>query len=226
MSNIIRISGQGVAKSPYDFATFSATVRGFGTSGPEAKEKTREVSTRLFDALSTLREKGIAFRDGELRTSFDVQRNNSYNRETHENEFKGYRATFTVTVISDDIEQVGNIHDALTSVEGAEVDSPSLSLTPERREKLEQDAFGAAVEVVRSKFDAQCKAMGLEVDQFQMVNWGDNNGRGHHFEEAGGGKFAALAKCADDAAGGALEFHAGMATVTSDIVISYVRKQQ
>lgn len=220
MDNIVSISAKGRATSPYDFATFQATIRGVGSTGPEAKEQTRAVSHHLFDALKALRDRGIEFRDKELRTSFDVQQHHVYNPEKRANEFRGYCATFTATVTTDSIDKVGEIHDALTSVFGVEVSSPQLQLLPERREELKHEAFAAAVKAVRSKLYAQCEALELDSDNFKMLCWEENDHR-NSFGAAGGGKFAALAECANEAAGGPLEFHAGVATVTADITLHF-----
>ena len=216
MDNIVSISAKGRVTSPYDFATFKATIRGIGDTGPAAKEKTRDVSRNLFDALKALRDRGIKFRDKELRTSFDVKLHHVYNAEKRSNEFRGYLATFTATITTDSIDKVGEIHDALTSVSGVEASSPELQLHPEHLEELEHEAFAAAVKAVRSKLYAQCEALGLNSDSFKMQCWEENDHR-NSFGAAGGGKFAALA----DEIGSPLEFHAGVATVTADVTLHF-----
>lgn len=219
---IISIEGTGIAKSEYQTATFRATVHEVAETGPGAKEKTRKVQKELFGALNQLREEGIEFRDQELRTSFEVTPYRVYDNTSQTNAFKGYQAVFTVTVTTDKIEDVGRIHDALTSINGVEAASPTLNLDPARRNKLKEEAFSAAVGVAQERFKSQCKALNVVYDNFEMINWRD--GDHHAVGFAGGGKFAALTKCADDANDGPLEFHAGLATVTVNATLFYVRR--
>lgn len=223
MTVLLDVNGSSLTQTPYDFATFQVRIRGQENTGPAAKEKTRVISQAVFAALDSLRKKGVPFRDKELRTTFSVNQVTAYNNQTHRNEFQGYQAVNTIVVTTDAIDRVGEIHDVLTSIVGAEVESPSLQLNPEHEQKLRDEGFAAAVDNAKSKFAMQCEVLGVKAEDYNLVRWSDG---GDHPRMGAAGKFAALAECAADAGGGGapLEFHAGQATVRSEVVLQFVHR--
>jgi len=167
--------------------------------------------------LAQVRERGVSFRDKELKTHFAINKRTVYNNATREQEFRGYVAGFIATITTDDISKVGVIQDRLTSIIGAEVDSPKLHIKREKRQHIQDEALKAAFALAESRFKTQCETVSLDRDQFQLAEWSTNY-EDRFSDRNTGGKFASLAGGAGDEAG--ISFHA---TVKVTMLLTYAR---
>jgi len=171
---VMSVTGTGLAYGKFQAANYSLTIVGKGKTGPKAKLATRAVQEKLYKALNNLQENGVTLVNGKTRSSLSVEKD--YDRGNFRI-FSGYKATFTMTFRSRDLERIAEIHDALTSIEGAEVASPSFLMNPEHKEGLRRQAFEGAVKQAKQRFGEQCAVLGFDSEQFEIVNWDSRSGR-------------------------------------------------
>jgi uncharacterized protein YggE len=171
----ISIEGTGVTYGDFDAANYSLTVKGKGRTGPKAKAAVREIQKHLFGALEMLRAEGVTFVPGKTRSTLSVDKD--YNASRF---FAGYVATFSMTFRSRDLDRLAEIHDTLTSIEGAEVASPYFVLDPEAKEDLHRSAFQRAVTQANNRFADQCKLLGFDPADYEVASWSSRTGRDTH----------------------------------------------
>lgn len=166
----VHVEATGTAVDSYDSATFEVKIRKVAETGPAAKEKTREVSALLHRAIAELKADGVKLDDRSIRVRFDVQKSTRWNG--HEHVFEGYAAIYvlqlTLTEVNADLAKV---HDKLTSIVGAEVDSPVFDMRDEKRHALQAKAFEAAADLAKNRFKSQARILGLNPEQFDIVSW-------------------------------------------------------
>lgn len=178
----IQISGKGVATATFRSVGYSVKVRKIGATGPAAKNEAKPVIDALLTVVS-----GFATEAGidltRLKTDFAVDQNLVYNRSGNHQQ-DGYVATYSLSFTGTVVEAATKLHDALTSVEGAEVASPNFVV--DNSADVEDRAFAHAVAVVKARFNAQCMALGLDPRAFHVHSW-------HTREERPSGKMMAVA---------------------------------
>lgn len=172
----ISIDGTGLAYGKFSAANYSLTIQGKGKTGPKAKLATRAVQEKLYRALENLQENGVVIVPGKTRSTLTVDKDYTHN-STLGRLFSGYTATFSITFRSRDLDRIAEIHDALTSIEGAEVTSPTFLMDPDHKEKLRRIAFKSAVEQAKQRFKEQCEVIGNNPDHYKITSWSSMVGR-------------------------------------------------
>lgn len=168
---IIAVEGEGTATAPFDSATFEVSIKKTAASGPEAKEATREVSKVLQHTLKTLQIQGLPITDQDIRTRFDLHKASRWDAKLSAHVFDGYTANYVLQLTIRDFDYIAKVHDALTSIMGAEVNSPVFEMHPDKREELRALAFDAAFSVANRRFKTQAAVIGLQADHFEVVSW-------------------------------------------------------
>lgn len=173
---MVSVSGTGLAFGKFRAANYSLTIQGKGKTGPKAKAATRTVQEKLYRAMENLQENGVVIVPGKTRSTLDVAKDYARNT-TLGSFFAGYTATFSLTFRSRDLDRIAEIHDALTSIEGAEVASPKFLMDPDHKEELRRTAFENAVKQAKKRFEEQCIVIGNDPEQYEITGWDSRSGR-------------------------------------------------
>jgi uncharacterized protein YggE len=173
---VVSVNGTGLAYGKFCAANYSLIIQGKGKTGPKAKAATRAVQEKLFRAMENLQENGVVIVPGKTRSTLTVAKDYARNT-TLGSFFAGYTATFGLTFRSRDLDRIAEIHDALTSIEGAEVTSPKFLMDPEHKEELRRTAFENAVKQAKQRFEEQCLVIGNDPKQYEITSWDSRSGR-------------------------------------------------
>lgn len=163
-SEVISVSGRGSAETAWLSATFTATVVTPGKTGPEAKEKARPIIDKILAAVRTNAKDG-GIDTSRLQTTFNV----SVHRNRATAEFDGYECTYTIKFTGTNVAAAPAVHDALTSIESVQSDTPKYNL--DASTDVHATAFAAAVTQAKDKFAKQCKALGIDPADFEVKSW-------------------------------------------------------
>lgn len=163
-----QITGTGTAESDYEHAGFSLTTSALDKTGPAAKAKVVETTGRIRGALKTLESEGIKLVANSLQTSLSVSAETVYNDKLHRSEHVGYRAQYTCTFSTPDLDRVSMIHDVLTSIEDVVASSPNFKTT--QLDTAKKAARAAAGKDAREKLSALCEIADIPVTNLEIVN--------------------------------------------------------
>ena len=209
----ISISSDGTAIATFDGAEFNLEVKGAGKTGPRAKENTRAVMNKIYQAVQGLENEGASFDQDRTRSSLSVEM--AYKRTSGGQVFDGYLARFKICLYTEKMDKIAVIHDALTSIEGAEVQSPTFKLNDTQKNRLQDEAFVSAVALGKSRFEIQARALGFDPDDFEIDSWNTyyNATRGRSFKN-----------CVIGDANETVAVKAGKADVSITLTTEYIRK--
>lgn len=214
-TDVISVQTRGTAESAFVSATFNASVTQLGATGPAAKEKALPIIERLKQTILARAEDG-GIDTTRLKTTFavDIHRN-------RENEFAGYRATYTVEFTGTNVVNAPAVHDALTSIEGVASPTPIYNL--DDSPAVHARAFKEAVEKAKVKFESQCAALDFDPRAYGVQTYSIREetprGKGLSFTEAAGAV----------AAGGKVKpigMEPGKALLELNVEFAYTRKLQ
>jgi len=162
----------GTARGKYDRVSFSLTVEGRGTTGPQAKKEAQSIITNnVHTALEKL--ETPTFDIASSKTSFSVHPT-YVDAGIFKNKGKklaGYKTVYTLYLETSQVDMASKIQDVLTSIEGVRVDSPNFILEPPSRRKLQDLAVKAAFKVVKDRFKNECEILDLGLDDFEIETW-------------------------------------------------------
>lgn len=181
-TDVISVQTRGTAESAFVSATFTASVTQYGATGPAAKMKAEPIIEQLKQAILAHAEDG-GIDTSRLKTTFavDIHRN-------REQEFAGYKATYTIEFTGKNVVNAPAVHDALTSIEGVASPTPVYNLADSPAEHAR--AFKEAVEKAKVKFEGQCAALGLDARSYSVQTYTIREetprGKGLSFTEAAG----------------------------------------
>lgn len=215
MSNTadIQISSRGVATATFSSVGYAVKVRNRGKTGLAAKAETTPVIETLLGIVSKFAtEAGIDMT--RLKTDFSVGQNLVYDNRSGDHEQKGYLATYSLSFTGTVVEAATKLHDALTSVEGAEVASPNFIV--DNSAEVENRAFANAVDIAKARFNSQCTALGLDPRAFRISSW-------HTREERLTGKMMAVASMAGTQNSAPVEIEPGQAESVVLLTLVYSR---
>lgn len=215
-TDTVTVSASGTAQTTFTSVKYSARVRTTGRSGPEAKENAKPVIQKIREVIAT-QAKSAGIDTARLQSDFAVTLNQRHNHVTGQQEMNGYNATYTIAFTGTNVGQATKLHDALTSIDGAEADSPQFCVD-KKDQMLENQAFEDAVSKVRTRFASQCQALGLKVADYELVTWSLGHDSGHR-----GGKMMAMAEAAGGS--GPVELEPGKAEHTVSITVTFARKR-
>lgn len=215
----------GAARGPYDKVSFNVRVEGRGDTGPLAKSDAQRSVAKLRKLIERLKTK-VTFEDMDNTAHFEVQQQHSYDSETRRNVPDGYIATFTMNLVTKQVEHASEILDALTSEDGLTVDSPDFSVCSEKRLSLQEAALQQAWDMVNQRLATECRIIGVPRNELEVCSWNtryNDGGRepvylaaasmSHDVEGAGGGGAGPLVE-------------SGAATVNVTLNVTFRRKIQ
>lgn len=130
---VIELSVNEVTRSAPDVALINAGVQTRAATAREAIRQNAEAMDRLIEQVLAL---GIARKDIQT-SSFNLNPNYDYNRETGEQIFKGYNVNNSVSVTLRDLKRAGDILDALVDAGASNVYGPNFMLEDDAEVKAE-----------------------------------------------------------------------------------------
>jgi uncharacterized protein YggE len=161
------VSATGTADAAPDRATVSAGVVQQGKTAREAMFGNATLMTAVFDELEAagIPKSGITTSQLSLKPQYDY-------RDRNKPTIKGYEARNTVTVKSDDIEQVGPMLDALVRAGVNNINQVQFSVKDPKNalDKAREDAIKEA----REKAENMAKAAGVKLGP--LLSMTENSG--------------------------------------------------
>lgn len=162
----VTVNAKGKSDSAFTRATLSATVTGYGPSGPDAKKNATEAIAALRRVLvQNATEGGIDL--DRMATSFAVSPNMVY--QNSQQVFQGYKATYEVSFSCSNVVGALTIHDKITNIPGVVSPTPVFHL--DNQGEVAAAAFKDAYETARKKFEAQCEAVGDKFALWTLAHW-------------------------------------------------------
>jgi len=234
------VAAQGTAETKFNLVTFSVHLSEEATTVPNAKNKLALAVNGLNEALEAVKkELGLEFVKNSVRTSSSTQERYEYVGKQNKRELQGYTMSYSLAFSIDDLEKVSKVYDALTSIPKVSVMQPAFSL--KNRDRLNKRALKAAQKKVEERFAMECEILGLTPAEFEIASWetsysdsqrSDRVAKGNRLAmRAAGGSAQSYSASFDDAdesiessAAPAIGFTVGLASVTVNLEVGYIRK--
>ena len=241
---VTTVAAQGEAEANFNLVGFSLSLSEVAGSVPLAKAK---LKARIEDLDKTLTE---IMKNNNLEFVKNSVRSSSHAAEKHEwrenkNVFLGHEVTYTLYFELDDMKQVNNVYEALTSLDRVRVGTPSFLIKDNLREKLNKKALKDAFSKVQERFDMECKVLGLDSNDYEVASWEVNYSDSRRnpkvfanaktMSVAGGARVAVAPEAVSDAVegsmlgdvggSGAINFVTGLAHVTVNLEVAFQPRQ-
>lgn len=215
----------GSARGQYDKVSFQIRVEGRGNTGPQAKSRAQESVSNLRNTIAELEEGDVKFEKDDNVASFDVQQEQRYDESAGRHVPSGYLATFTMHLVTKQVDRAADVMDALTSGDGLNVSSPNFSVCSEKKRELQRTALNNAWQMAKQRFEEECSVLRLNSDDFEVSDWNTrySDDEGGH-PRAQMYAMAAQADMADDANGAGPLVQSGAATVSVTLSVGFRRK--
>lgn len=212
----------GVAEADYDTAFFSIAIEGRAKTGAAAKDKARPVIDQVNACLASLEKEGIGFAKDKAKAEFEVAADMEYDGRRQKP--VGYVATYTLRVSTECVDQASKIHDKLSSVEGAQVASPSFKVKD--LEALHKEALKDAKAKADKRFTDECEILGIDQAECTLQSY---QTRYDESESAGArpmrAQLALMSDSYESAGGGGpppVEIKAGKAIIKVQLTCTYI----
>ena len=134
----------------------------------------------------------------------------------------GYKALYTLHLETEQTDQVSEIQDILTSLDGVAASSPQFILQDANRQQLQQDAVKNAFNLVGQRFAYECSILGLNPADFEIAEW-----EAHYHDPTNDSFPAAFLGAATGmsrSAGSPISIDTGSAIVQMNLRVGYRRK--
>jgi uncharacterized protein YggE len=217
MSNFIQVEVTGSTETAFTSASFRVHVTTFGDTGPEAKEKAKPTVEAIKAVIARFAERASIEAD-RVKTTFDVDVNKLYDRNTGAATPNGYKAVYTAVFSAKNVVEATAVHDALTSIAGVEAPSPVFHA--DNSPAVFKRAFEDAATKAQTRFKDQCDVLKLHMSNFECVNWVIERNRG------GGGKVMALAASANGEGGEPIDVEPGRAVLDVTVTFYFQKRPQ
>lgn len=233
------VAAQGTAETKFDRVTFSVSLSEEANTVPEAKAQLGKAIEALNEAVESLKKnQNLEFVKNSVRTSSNTQENWEWvGKNNNKRELRGYTMSYVLSFDVDDLDVVSRVYDALTSIPRISVRQPAFWL--KNRDRLNKKALKVAQKKVEERFAMECEILGLQPGEFEIASWETNYSDSQRSDRvAKGGRVAmamavgapaaSLEGASYDAeiadAAPAIGFTVGLATVTVNLEVGYIRK--
>jgi len=233
------VAAQGTAETKFNQVTFSVHLTEEAQTVPNAKNKLGLAILGLNEALDEVKkELGLEFVKNSVRTSSSTQENWEYVGKNNTRELKGYTMSYSLAFSISDLDKVSKVYDALTSIPKVRVLPPAFSL--KNHDRLNKRALKAAQKKVEERFAMECEILGLVPADFEIASWETSYSDSQRSDRVAKMSMRSVAPMAgaqnysstdiniiESAAAPhepAIGFTVGLASVTVNLEIGYVRK--
>lgn len=238
------VAAQGTAETKFNQVTFSVHLAEEAQTVPNAKKKLGFAIVGLNEALDEVKKQlGFEFVKNSVRTSSNTQENWEYvGKNNQTRELKGYTISYSLAFSIDDLDLVSKVYDALTSIPKVRVLPPAFSL--KNHDRLNKRALKVAQKKVEERFAMECEILGLAPADFEIASW-----ETRYSDSQRSDRVAKMSMRAQNATGGApgasnysatdinviesaaaapeepaIGFTVGLASVTVNLEVGYIRK--
>jgi len=235
------VAAQGTAETKFDLVTFSVHLNEEAQTVPSAKSKLTKAVEALNKSLEDVKKAlNLEFVKNSVRTSSSTNEHWEYVGKNNKRELQGYTMQYSMFFDINDLDKVNQVYDALTSIPKIQVNAPVFRL--KNKDRLNKRALKSAWFKVEERFAMECEILGLSKDAFEVSNWetsysdsqrSDRVAKGARaYAVAAAAPMAALGGAADEAIEGsangepAIGFTVGLASVTVNLEVGFVRKAQ
>ena len=144
-------------------------VVGVETINLKADLAQKENAEKMEEVMAELKAAGISKNDIETQNYY-LYREERWNPDTRQSEFRGYRVTNEVKFKTSDIENVGKYLDAAVEAGANKVHSIQFGLSEKAKEKLSVDLLTKAAETGKAKAVILAEALDARVGQVLKIS--------------------------------------------------------
>jgi uncharacterized protein YggE len=236
------VAAQGTAETKFNQVTFSVHLSEEAQTVPLAKKKLTLAIEGLNESLDAVKkELGLEFVKNSVRTSSSTQEHWEYVGKNNNREFQGHIISYSLAFSIDDLDKVSKVYDALTSIPKVKVLPPAFSL--KNHDRLNKRALKAAQKKVVERFAMECEILGLNPDEFEIASWEATYSDSQRSDRVAKMSIRAMNATGGAHAGGAMNYSAdsiesaaaapeepaigftvGLASVTANLEVGYIRK--
>jgi len=151
---VIELSVYESISAEPDLVTIGA---GVSVEAPSAVEAMRQNAAEMRRVIDAIKRQGVDEADIQT-TGINLNARFDYNRQSQSNTFRGYEVSNRVSVKLREVDQTGQVLDALVAAGATDLSGPSFSI--EDDEAAKETARASAVERARARADAYAKLYG------------------------------------------------------------------
>ena len=145
-----------------DLAEIYARIEVLEQTAQEAEEKSKEISDAVLEAAKS-------FSDAKVETtSYNI-----YKREDWSEEgpiFKGYTAMYSLKISTKNLDDTGEITDAVVQAGANNIDNIQFTLSYEKEQEVKKEALKKAGEQAKERAEAIAEGLGFEIGKIVSVS--------------------------------------------------------
>jgi len=165
----LNVNGRGEVKAKPDVAYINISVI---SQAKTAQAALQDNATRTTNVLNKI--KSLLGKDDTVKTSgFNLSPVYDYNQATKKSELTGYSVSNDLVVKTLDLDNLGNLIDATTSVGANRITGPRFDIL--NKDKYRKDALRLAVKDARDTANVTAEAAGVNIVRVMQLNPNYNN---------------------------------------------------
>lgn len=161
----ISVSGNSDLDVSPDQGEVVVVVETEGNTAKEAQSLNAEISDRVIDAAKKYTDKKNIETVG-----YYLSKREGYNPKTGEPIFLGYMQTHSLKITATNVDETGDVLDAVVSAGATRVQDVYFSLSKSKKQEANDEALGLAVENARGKANSLAGALGVKVGDVVSVS--------------------------------------------------------
>ena len=147
-----------------DIANISFSVETTAKTAAEAVKENAESTNKVLEAL-----RSIMLKEDKLSTSnYSLSPQYEYNNQTKKSEFIGYKVTNTVTVRTNNLDNLGTLIDSAAQAGSNNIQGLSFDTT--KRNDYRREAMVKAVEDAKATADTVANAAGVKITNIYQIS--------------------------------------------------------
>jgi len=172
---VTNVSAQGTASADYDRATFFLTAIRQAKTAPQAKALVEQIVTKISRVITDLESKGLKIDRGTFKSNYSSAPHYEYVK--NKSKLAGYQTTYQLMFTSATLDMVSDVQDALTELKDVTVQDVAFGIKD--TEVLKHAALEDAYKRVSSRFEAECKVLDKDPDDYEIISWNVHYNDGH-----------------------------------------------
>ncbi len=227
------VRGLGTASADFDVAVMNISVEGLGKTAAKAKEVLAKETAQLSEIIKTFESTGMVITTGTLRSSLHVAPHMVYRHSEHVKD--GFKASSSIQFQTESMTVVNDLYDALISIESESITVSSPSFKIKKIAELQELALKDAWERVRSRFNSECKVLGVASSRYEMANYVVTYDDSLEAEQSSGYENFRAPRAAGasnyscttiNVIGETPDINAGKANIRANLVVSFIAKTE
>ena len=220
----VGVDAHGTATADYDRVAFTISADVTFPTMDAVKDSLKQKAAAFKELYASL-EKQTEIDAATLSTNSALFRNKVYNAKKQDYIDKGYKGVFSATFEIKVPEDASRVYDALTNLDGFDVNAPEFKLR--QQEELKRQALVNAHQRLMERFELECKVMGTDPNLYKIATWRVDYGRGGNRAMAKSVSNYAAASSMEIGAslsGDEIEIQASKAIVTVYLTVTFALK--